>query len=297
MLGRSPERSPPCPGICVHVRPAVWHRGAGSRADAVPRPLVARGRGRAAEIRRLTVMRDQVDQLAVEPEDVAKSRAAEPHRALGDRVEDRLDIGRRARSPQDLARRRLLLERFGEVAVARLQLLEQPDVLDGDDRLVGEGLEQRDLLVREGPGLLPTLMITPPRSPSRSMGTASVCASLRRARSAAVLAIGDRRDMHHRLRSGWHARQRSRVGRVEERSDVPDFGCRCGAPRRCAQLTHRTGCTPPMPALAQAHGAPRRSHRTPAGGRWELLITRRISLVAVCCSSASVSSRLRACSS
>ena len=28
------------------------------------------------------------------------------------------------------------------------QLLEQPHVLDGDDGLVGEGLEQRDLLVR-----------------------------------------------------------------------------------------------------------------------------------------------------
>ena len=31
----------------------------------------------------------------------------------------------------------------------RLQFLEQPHVLDGDDRLVGEGLEQLDLLVGE----------------------------------------------------------------------------------------------------------------------------------------------------
>ena len=35
-------------------------------------------------------------------------------------------------------------------AVARLQLREQPDVLDGDDGLVGEGLEQLDVTVREG---------------------------------------------------------------------------------------------------------------------------------------------------
>jgi hypothetical protein len=33
--------------------------------------------------------------------------------------------------------------------VARLQLLEQPHVLDGDHGLVGEGLEQRDVLVGE----------------------------------------------------------------------------------------------------------------------------------------------------
>ena len=34
-----------------------------------------------------------------------------------------------------------------QLAVARLQLGEQPHVLDGDDGLVGEGLEQLDLLV------------------------------------------------------------------------------------------------------------------------------------------------------
>ena len=40
-----------------------------------------------------------------------------------------------------------------EVAVPRLQLLEQPHVLDRDDCLIGEGLEQRDLRVREAPHL------------------------------------------------------------------------------------------------------------------------------------------------
>ena len=46
---------------------------------------------------------------------------------------------------ENLARRRLLLQRLGEVAVARLKLLEQPDVLDGYDGLIGEGLEEGDL--------------------------------------------------------------------------------------------------------------------------------------------------------
>src|SRR5262249_53470823 len=37
--------------------------------------------------------------------------------------------------------------------VLLLELAEQPDVLNRDDRLVGEGLERRDLLVRERPDL------------------------------------------------------------------------------------------------------------------------------------------------
>ena len=46
---------------------------------------------------------------------------------------------------EDLIRRRLLLQGFGEVAVARLELVEEADVLDGNDGLVGEGLEEGDL--------------------------------------------------------------------------------------------------------------------------------------------------------
>ena len=46
-----------------------------------------------------------------------------------------------------LGGRRLLLQRLGEFARARLHLVEQPHVLDRDHRLVGEGLDQFDLLV------------------------------------------------------------------------------------------------------------------------------------------------------
>ena len=52
-------------------------------------------------------------------------------------------------TPQNLARGRLLLQSFGKIAVALLQFLEQPHVLDGDDRLIGEGFQQRDLFVRK----------------------------------------------------------------------------------------------------------------------------------------------------
>src|SRR5262249_12356592 len=56
---------------------------------------------------------------------------------------------------QNVACRGLLVERRGQLPVARLQLLEQPHVLDGDDSLVGEGTEQGDLAVGEPSGFYP----------------------------------------------------------------------------------------------------------------------------------------------
>ena len=47
----------------------------------------------------------------------------------------------------------LLVEGRGQVAVARLEFGKQPDIFDGDHRLIGERLEQRDLAVGEWPGL------------------------------------------------------------------------------------------------------------------------------------------------
>ena len=46
-----------------------------------------------------------------------------------------------------------MLQRLAQFRVALLDLFEQPHILDGDDGLVGEGFEQRDLLVGEGPHL------------------------------------------------------------------------------------------------------------------------------------------------
>src|SRR5262249_19252012 len=50
-----------------------------------------------------------------------------------------------------LARRGLMFERFGELARARLHLVEQPQVLDCDHRLVGERRDQFYLLVGKRP--------------------------------------------------------------------------------------------------------------------------------------------------
>ena len=95
-----------------------------------------------------------MEPLAVEPMQDAEACAAQLYGVPDDGIENWLDVGRRAGDdPQDLARRRLLLERFGQRAVPRLQLGEQPHVLDRDHRLVGEGLENLDLPVREWAGL------------------------------------------------------------------------------------------------------------------------------------------------
>src|SRR4030095_14807711 len=82
----------------------------------------------------------------VEPE-VSQLRFAERGRTLENRFEHGSDVRRRTRdNAQNLAGRRLLLQRL-------LRLIEQPHVLDGDDGLVGEGLEQIELLLREHSGL------------------------------------------------------------------------------------------------------------------------------------------------
>ena len=44
---------------------------------------------------------------------------------------------------------RLLLQRFCELAVTGIKLIEQPHVFDCDDGLVREGLQKRNLFVRE----------------------------------------------------------------------------------------------------------------------------------------------------
>ena len=67
-------------------------------------------------------------------------------------VEHDLQIeGRTADDLEHIGGRRLLLERFGQLLRARLHLVEQPHVLNRDDRLIREGRHQLDLLVRERP--------------------------------------------------------------------------------------------------------------------------------------------------
>src|SRR5689334_23160201 len=69
-----------------------------------------------------------------------------PHCVRDQCIEDGLQVGRRGGdNPQHLSGRRLLLERFDKIAVASLQLFEQPHVLNGNDRLRSEDFKQCDL--------------------------------------------------------------------------------------------------------------------------------------------------------
>jgi hypothetical protein len=109
---------------------------------------------RGVALRRVVVGRQERHGLAVEAHERALLRLAETPAARDDGAEHRGDVrGRAADHAEDLARGRLLVQRLREIAVAGLELLEQPDVLDRDDRLVGEGLHERDLLVGEGSDL------------------------------------------------------------------------------------------------------------------------------------------------
>src|SRR5262249_40825667 len=90
-----------------------------------------------------------MDELAIERHNPAEGRPAESHRAICNRVEHRLEVGGgTCDHPQDFTCRR-------QVAITGIHLREQPDVLDRDHRLVGEGRHELDLFVSEGPYLTP----------------------------------------------------------------------------------------------------------------------------------------------
>ncbi len=79
-------------------------------------------------------------------------RLTERSRAGDDPFEYHREFSRiRTDEPQHFARCRLELERLGKFGVAFLDLGEQPGVVDRDGRLVGEGLQQRQLDVGEPP--------------------------------------------------------------------------------------------------------------------------------------------------
>ena len=70
-------------------------------------------------------------------------RSHTPRGVLSNGIQHRLNISRRTGDDaENLTRRCLLLQCF-------LEFLEQPHVLDGDDRLVGEGFEKPNLLFSE----------------------------------------------------------------------------------------------------------------------------------------------------
>src|SRR5262245_25446697 len=69
--------------------------------------------------------------------------------------EYRLQLAGRTRdNAKHLGRRRLLVQCLAQIVGALSQLVEEPRVLDRDDRLMSEVCDQRNLLVGEGPHFL-----------------------------------------------------------------------------------------------------------------------------------------------
>ena len=77
---------------------------------------------------------------------VALSASHKPRRRFNQRLQHGLQIERRAADDlQHIGGGRLLLQRFAQILGAGLHFVEQADIFDGDDGLVGEVLDQLDL--------------------------------------------------------------------------------------------------------------------------------------------------------
>ena len=87
---------------------------------------------------------------------------ANPCRALDDGVEDRLHVGGRAADDAEhLGRCGLMLQRLAQFRIALPEFLEQSHILDGDDRLVGESLNQGNLIIGKWTNFVAAMCITP----------------------------------------------------------------------------------------------------------------------------------------
>jgi hypothetical protein len=99
-------------------------------------------------LRALIIVSDDPEKLPIKPADVTLLGTDQCYRIRDYSIQNRLNVGWRAGDdPQYLTRCRLLLQCFGEIAIACLLLVNKPCVLDGDHSLVGEGLKKFDLPV------------------------------------------------------------------------------------------------------------------------------------------------------
>src|SRR5262245_32076810 len=123
------------------------------RASRHAAPTWRRGKCTSVDLEHIggeAVVRHKVEEMTVKPVDKTVLGVAEPRRALGDHVEYRLDVSQRAAdNVEHVAGCCLVFESFAQFLRARLHLVEQPHVLDRDQRLVGKSGDELDLPVRE----------------------------------------------------------------------------------------------------------------------------------------------------
>ena len=87
-------------------------------------------------------------------------RIAQPRGILRHHIQDRLNVCRRAGNDAQISLVAVCCSKLDH-----LQFLEQPDVLDGDHGLVGEGLKELDLRRSEGTHLDAPCVSVPMSSP------------------------------------------------------------------------------------------------------------------------------------
>ena len=202
----------------------------------------------------------------------------------------------------DVAEGGELADRARQLGRPRLQLAQEPRVLDGDDGLVGEGLDQLDLGVGERAGRRRPSESTPIGRPPRRIGTESwlrkpspLFRLARRGGSSRVLEVRHVDDSCLDDGPTGEAR-RVRGSRVDLAYHRPGFGgTRRELDRNEPSVLDREDAS--KIGGAEAHRAvhDRGEHGLDVG--LDRLMTRSTSAVAVCRASASVSSRLRASSS
>src|SRR5262249_49604889 len=109
-------------------------------------------------------MRGKAKVLAIDTIDQGIATVTQSRRVLGHRIQHGLTIRRRAANDtEDLTRRGLLLQRL-------LEFVEQPHILDGDNRLVCERLKKFDLRRGEGAHLDATRAQQPNEFPLLTKG-------------------------------------------------------------------------------------------------------------------------------
>ena len=230
-----------------------------------------------------------------------RSRLAEARGALDDGVEDGLEVGRRARDdPQDLGRRRLLLQRLGQLRVVRAssQLLNSRTFSMAMTAWSAKVSSSAICLSVKGRTSAPRTQMTPigvalaqHRHAERAFGRRDLRAlAIDRVLGISPATSGDVRRSD---RLGPRApisvsvdRGATGYSRADRQSHLGVETVRRHEVKRVAVRDQDDAA---VGALAEPRRRSRRWRRTPAGDRsasWQ--ITRRISLVAVCCSSASV---------
>ena len=119
---------------------------------------------------------DHAKGIVLVDKQIAELGLADAHRVFEQALEHRpKGAWRTADDLQHLGGRGLLLQRLGQFARAGPHLIEQPHVLDRDHRLVGERLDQLDLLIRERTDLQRVSTTAPTITPFAHTGQRARC--------------------------------------------------------------------------------------------------------------------------